>query len=201
MLVGNVVAIAQTNLKRMLAYSSIAHAGYILMAFVPFGDAAIRANSIASALFYLAVYALGSLGAWAVVIGMEKEDNAGTEINDLAGLGKRYPLTAATMTVFMLSFTGIPLTLGFWGKFYLFRTAIEGGFISLAVIGLLTSLVSAFYYLRVVVKMYFQEGDSKYHWNFWTAAVAVFSALVIVVLSFIPGSMFDFAVKALLTGS
>ena len=201
MLVGNVVAVAQTNLKRMLAYSSIAHAGYILMAFVPFGDAAIRANSIASALFYLMVYALGSLGAWAVVIGMEKEDNKGTEINDLAGLGKRSPLTAAVMTVFMLSFTGIPLTLGFWGKFYLFRTAIEGGFVSLAVIGLLTSLVSAFYYLRVVVKMYFSEGSSDFHWNFWTSCVAVFSALAIVVLSFIPGSLFDLAVKALLTGS
>ncbi len=201
MLVGNVVAVAQTNLKRMLAYSSIAHAGYILMAFVPFGDAAIRANSIASALFYLMVYALGSLGAWAVVIGMEKEDNTGTEISDLAGLGKRSPLTAAAMTVFMLSFTGIPLTLGFWGKFYLFRTAIEGGFVSLAVIGLLTSLVSAFYYLRVVVKMYFNEGSSDFHWNFWTSAVAIFSALAIVVLSFIPGSLFDLAVKALLTGS
>ncbi len=201
MLVGNVVAIAQTNLKRMLAYSSIAHAGYILMAFVPFGDAAIRANSIASALFYLMVYALGSLGAWAVVINMEKEDNVGTEINDLAGLGKRSPLTAAAMTVFMLSFTGIPLTLGFWGKFYLFRTAIEGGFVSLAVIGLLTSLVSAFYYLRVVVKMYFNEGSSEFHWSFWTSCVAIFSALAIVVLSFIPGSLFDLAVKALLTGS
>jgi NADH-quinone oxidoreductase subunit N len=201
MLVGNVVAVAQTNLKRMLAYSSIAHAGYILMAFVPFGDTAIRANSIASALFYLMVYALGSLGAWAVVIGMEKEGNQGTEINDLAGLGKRSPLTAAAMTVFMLSFTGIPLTLGFWGKFYLFRTAIEGGFVSLAVIGLLTSLVSAFYYLRVVVKMYFQEGNSEFHWNFWTACVAIFCALTIVVLSFIPGSLFDLAVKALLTGS
>ena len=86
----------------MLAYSSIAHAGYILMAFVPFGDAAIRANSIASALFYLTVYALGSLGAWAVVIGMEKEDNQGTDLSDLAGLAKRSPLTAAAMTVFML---------------------------------------------------------------------------------------------------
>ena len=201
MVVGNVVAVAQSNLKRMLAYSSIAHAGYILMAFVPFGDAAIRANSIASALFYLMVYALGSLGAWAVVIGMEKEDNQGTEINDLAGLGKRSPLTAAAMTVFMLSFTGIPLTLGFWGKFYLFRTSIEGGFISLAVIGLLTSLVSAFYYLRVVVKMYFQEGNSEFHWNFWTSCVAIFCALALVVFSFMPGSLFDLAVKALLTGS
>ena len=200
MLVGNVVAVAQTNLKRMLAYSSIAHAGYLLMAFVPFGDAVTRSNSAASALFYLAAYALGSLGAWAVVIGLEKEDNQGTELTDLAGLGKRSPLIAAAMTVFMLSFAGIPLTMGFWGKFYLFRTAIEGGFIGLAVIGLLTSLVSAFYYLRVVVNMYFKEGEPHFHYNFWTAAVAFFCALVILVVSFVPGELFTLAVNSMLTG-
>ncbi|KAF0110033.1 MAG: NADH-quinone oxidoreductase subunit N [Chloroflexi bacterium] len=201
MVVGNVVAIAQTNLKRMLAYSSIAHAGYLLMAFVPFGDAVTRSNSVASALFYLTVYALASLGAWAVLIGMEGEDNQGTEISDLAGLGKTSPLSAAAMTVFMLSFTGIPLTLGFWGKFYLFRTAIEGGFVTLAVIGLITSLASAFYYLRVVVKMYFQEGQPEFHWNFWTSSVAIFTALALVVFSFMPGSLFDLALRSMLTGS
>jgi NADH-quinone oxidoreductase subunit N len=201
MLVGNVVAVAQTNLKRMLAYSSIAHAGYLLMAFVPFGEAATRANSVASALFYLLVYALGSMGAWAVLISLEGEDLKGNEINDLAGLGKRAPLAAAAMTVFMLSFTGIPLTLGFWGKFYLFRTAIEGGFISLAVVGLLTSLVSAFYYLRVVVKMYFTEGQPTVQTNLWTSAVAIVTALALVVLSFIPGPIYDLAVRSLLTGS
>lgn len=201
MLVGNVVAIAQTNLKRMLAYSSIAHAGYLLMAFVPFGDAATRSNSIASALFYLFVYALGSLGAWAVLISLEGEDQKGNQLEDLAGLGKRAPLVAAAMTVFMLSFTGIPLTLGFWGKFYLFRTAIEGGFISLAVIGLLTSLVSAFYYLRVVVKMYFTEGQPEVQTNFWTSAVAIVTALALVALSFVPGPVYDLAVRSLLTGS
>ena len=201
MLVGNVVAITQTNLKRMLAYSSIAHAGYLLMAFVPFGDAATRTNSIAAALFYLMIYAVASLGAWSVVISMEKNDNQGTEINDLAGLGKRAPLLAAAMTVFMLSFTGIPLTLGFWGKFYLFRTAIEGGFIGLAVIGLLTSLASAFYYLRVVVKMYFQEGTPEIHWNFWTSAIAIFAAMVLVVFSFLPGNLLNLAVKSLLIGT
>ena len=200
MLVGNVVAIAQSNLKRMLAYSSIAHAGYLLMAFVPFGDAAVRANSVASALFYLMVYALASMGAWAVLISLEGDNNKGIEINDLAGLGKRSPLSAVAMTVFMLSFTGIPLTLGFWGKFYLFRTAIEGGFVGLAVIGLLTSLVSAFYYLRVVVKMYFQEGQPEFHWNFWTSSVAIFAALVLVMLSFIPGTLFDLAANSLLIG-
>jgi NADH-quinone oxidoreductase subunit N len=200
MIAGNVVAIVQTNLKRMLAYSSIAHAGYLLMAFVPFGDAAVRQNSIASALFYLLAYALASLGAWAVLIGLEGDKYAGNHLDDLAGLGKRSPLSAAAMTVFMLSFTGIPLTLGFWGKFYLFRTAIEGGFIGLAVIGLLTSLVSAFYYLRVVVRMYFAEGTATFHWNFWTSAVAIFAALALLVFSFVPGWFFDLAVQATLTG-
>lgn len=200
MIGGNVVAIVQTNLKRMLAYSSIAHAGYLLMAFVPFGDAAVRQNSIASALFYLLAYALASLGAWAVLIGLEGDKYAGNYLDDLAGLGKRSPLSAAAMTVFMLSFTGIPLTLGFWGKFYLFRTAIEGDFIGLAIIGLLTSLVSAFYYLRVVVRMYFAEGTATFHWNFWTSAVAIFAALALLVFSFVPGWFFDLAAQATLIG-
>ena len=200
MIVGNVVAISQTNLKRMLAYSSIAHAGYMLMAFVPFGDAVTRQNSIAAALFYLLAYGLASLGAWAVLIGLEGEKYSGNTLDDLAGLGKKSPISAALMTVFMLSFTGIPLTLGFWGKFYLFRTAIEGGFIGLAVIGLLTSLVSAFYYLRVVVKMYFTEGETTFHWNFWTSAVAIFAGLALLVFSFVPGWFFELAAKATLIG-
>jgi NADH-quinone oxidoreductase subunit N len=149
-------------------------------------------------LFYLLAYALASLGAWAVLIGLEGDKYAGNDLNDLAGLGKKSPLSAIAMTVFMLSFTGIPLTLGFWGKFYLFRTAIEGGFIGLAVIGLLTSLVSAFYYLRVVVKMYFTEGEASFHWNYWTSAVAIFAALAILVFSFVPGWFFDLAAKAIM---
>jgi len=200
MIVGNVVAISQVNLKRMLAYSSIAHAGYLLMAFVPFGDALTRQNSIAAALFYLLAYGLASLGAWAVLIGLEGSKYTGNTLDDLAGLSKKSPLSAAVMTIFMLSFTGIPLTLGFWGKFYLFRTAIEGGFIGLAVIGLLTSLVSAFYYLRVVVKMYFAEGETSFHWNIWTSAVAIFTALALLVFSFVPGWFLDLAARATLAG-
>jgi len=201
MIVGNVVAVAQTNLKRMLAYSSIAHAGYILMAFVGFGDAAVRQNSIASALFYLAAYAFTSLGAWAVLVAVEKNDGSGNEINDLAGLGKSAPWLAASMAVFILSFTGIPLTLGFWGKFYLFRTALEGGFIWLAIIGLLTSLVSAFYYLRVVVKMYFQDGDAAAHNGRLVILVAVILALIVVGLAFVPGLLFNFAGSGIIAGT
>ena len=193
MFVGNVVAVAQKNLKRMLAYSSIAHAGYLLMAFVAFGNPQVNPDSVASALFYLVAYAVTSLGAWAVLIGVEREDGSGTEIEDLAGLGKRLPWLAAAMTVFMLSFTGIPLTLGFWGKFYLFRTAIQGGYIGLAVIGLLTSLVSAFYYLRVIVKMYFQEGEAVIEKSKLVVVIAVICALLAVGLAFIPGLLFGLA--------
>jgi NADH-quinone oxidoreductase subunit N len=201
MLVGNIVAVAQTNLKRMLAYSSIAHAGYILMAFVSFGNEAVRLNSTASALFYLAAYAMASLGAWAVLEAVEKKDGSGTAINDLAGLGKSSPVMAAAMSVFMLSFTGLPLTLGFWGKFYLFRTAIEGGYIWLAVIGLLTSLVSAFYYLRVIIKMYFQEGGAVATRGRLTVVVAVVTALILIVVAVVPGWLFNLATAGLIAGS
>jgi NADH-quinone oxidoreductase subunit N len=200
MIVGNFTALAQKNLKRMLAYSSIAHAGYILMAFVAFGNEAVRADSIASALFYLAAYAATSIGAWAVLIAVEREDASRNEIEHLAGLGKTAPLLAAAMTVFMLSFTGIPVTLGFWGKFYLFRTAIQGGNIILAVIGLLTSLVSAYYYLRVVVKMYFQEGDVKVSQKGWSLVVAVVAALIVLGLAFIPELLYKFAASSLIIG-
>jgi len=200
MIVGNFTALAQKNLKRMLAYSSIAHAGYILMAFVAFGNEAVRADSIASALFYLAAYAATSIGAWAVLIAVEREDASRNEIVHLAGLGKAAPLLAAAMTVFMLSFTGIPVTLGFWGKFYLFRTAIQGGNTILAVIGLLTSLVSAYYYLRVIVTMYFQEGEVKVTQKGWTAIVAIIAALIVLGLAFIPGLLFRFAGSGLIIG-
>jgi len=198
MVVGNVVAIAQNNLKRMLAYSSIANAGYLLMALVTYGNDAVRADSLASMLFYLLAYALASLGVWAVITMMERQELKGTDFIDLAGLGKRSPLVAAALAVLMLSFTGVPLTLGFWGKFYLFRTAIQGGFIWLAVIGLLTSLVSAYYYLRVVVMMFFREGEPDLKYNFWGGMVLFFSTLCILVLSFFPGTMFGLASQALL---
>ncbi len=198
MFVGNIVAIAQTNIKRMLAYSSIAHAGYILMALVAFGNPAVAGDSVASALFYLVAYAVTSFGAWSVVMALEKPDARGLEINDFAGLGRRKPLLAAAMTVFMLSFTGMPPTLGLVGKFFLFRTAIEGGFIWLAVIGVLTSLISAYYYLRVVVVMYMREGESQAEGEPWLNFTTVVMALATVVLSFIPMALFSWASGAVL---
>jgi NADH-quinone oxidoreductase subunit N len=193
MVVGNVVAISQTNIKRMLAYSSIAHAGYILMALVAYGIPKVSQDAIASALFYLVTYAITSFGSWAVVIALEKAEGKGLEIADFAGLGRRRPVMAAAMTIFMLSLTGMPPTLGLVGKFYLFRTAIEGGFIGLAVIGVLTSLVSAYYYLRVVVTMYMQPGEPETSREPWLDLTWAAAALGTVVLSFLPVALFAWA--------
>lgn len=200
MFVGNVVAIAQTNIKRMLAYSSIAHAGYILMAFVAFGDPATRGDAVASALFYLVTYALTSYGAWSAVIALERQDGQGLEISDFAGLGRKRPLLAAAMTVFMLSLTGMPPTLGLVGKFYLFRTVIEAGQVWLAIIGVLTSLISAYYYLRVVVVMYMREGAPETTREPWLDFTWAVSAIATVVLSFLPMTLFAWASGAGLMG-
>jgi NADH-quinone oxidoreductase subunit N len=198
MLVGNVLAISQTNIKRLLAYSSIAHAGYILMAFVTFGNPKVAPDAVASALFYLATYAITSFGTWAVVIALEKPEGKGLEISDFAGLGRRRPLLAAAMTVFMLSLTGMPPTLGLVGKFYLFRTVIEGGFIGLAIIGVLTSLISAYYYLRVVVMMYMHAGDPETEQEPWLDLTWGLAALATVLLSFLPMALFAWASGAVL---
>ncbi len=193
MVAGNLLAISQNNIKRLLAYSSIAHAGYILMAFVSFGNPKVAPDAVASALFYLVTYAITSFGAWSVVIALEKQDGKGLEINDYAGLGKRKPLLAAAMTVFMLSLIGMPPTLGLIGKFYLFRTAIQGGFIGLAVIGVLTSLISAYYYLRVVVVMWMRDGEAEFTSEPWLDLTWGLTALATVVLSFLPAALFAWA--------
>ncbi len=198
MIVGNLIAVAQTNIKRLLAYSSIAHAGYILMAFVPYGQPKVVPVSIAAGLFYLVSYALTNFGAWAVVIALEKTEGKGLEISDYAGLGRKYPALAAAMTVFMLSLTGIPPTLGFVGKFYLFRAVINGQFYLLAVIGVLTTLISAYYYLRVVVTMYMREGDPETTSEAWLNITWVVSAVLTVVVSLVPAPLFDWASQAVL---
>ncbi len=128
MIAGNLIAIAQSNIKRLLAYSSIANAGFILMAFVPFGQAKVVAISVAAGLFYLASYIVANFGAWAVVIALENAEGKGLEIADYAGLARKYPALSAAMAIFMLSLIGVPPTLGFVGKFYLFRAVIAGQF-------------------------------------------------------------------------
>ncbi len=198
MITGNILAISQTDIKRMLAYSSIAHAGYILMAFVPYGNPEVAPVSIAAGLFYLVAYALTSFGAWAVVITLEQKEGKGLAISDYAGLGRKYPALAAAMTIFMLSLTGFPPTLGLVGKFYLFRAVMAGGYISLAIIGVLTSLISAYYYLRVVVTMYMQEGEPVTEREFWLGFATAGTALVIVIVSLVPQSLFTWASEAVL---
>ncbi|HUM25113.1 MAG TPA: NADH-quinone oxidoreductase subunit N [Anaerolineales bacterium] len=197
MVVGNLTALSQTNIKRLLAYSSIAHAGYILMAFVPYGNSEVSVVSIAAGLFYLVTYALTNFGAWAVVITLEKSEGKGLEINDYAGLAKKYPALAAAMTVFMLSFIGFPPTLGMVGKFYLFRAAVAGGYNGLAIIGVVTSLVSAYYYLRVVVTMYMREGDPTIEREPLLSITTAVTAIATVVLSFVPQFLFLLSSTAL----
>jgi NADH-quinone oxidoreductase subunit N len=198
MFLGNVVAIAQSNIKRLLAYSSIAHAGYILMALVPYGNSAVSSETVSAALFYLVAYALTSFGAWAVVIAVEKAEGQGLALDDYAGLARKYPLLAASMAVFMLSFTGIPPTLGFMGKFYLFRTVIQGGYLGLALIGVFTSLISAYYYLRVIVIMYMREGEPVARKEFWVQFTAAATAVLVIALSLAAGPLLNLASKAVL---
>jgi len=158
---GNIAAISQTNIKRMLAYSSIAHAGYIFMALPAAATPEVAPEAVRAALFYLVTYAITNLGAWGVVLAMEKAEGSGLTIEDYSGLGKKRPALALAMALFMLSLTGIPPTVGFMGKFYLFRAVIDANLIWLALVGVVTSLISAYYYLRVIVVMYMRDGEPE----------------------------------------
>jgi NADH-quinone oxidoreductase subunit N len=198
MILGNLVAISQSNIKRMLAYSSIAHAGYILMAFVPYGNPDVASVSVAAGLFYLVAYAITNFGTWGVVIALERAEGRGLEIRDYAGLGRKYPALAAAMTIFMLSLIGLPPTIGLVGKFYLFRAVMAGGFTGLAIIGVLTSLISAYYYLRVVVTMYMQEGDPERSRESFLDLTTAFTAIVTVLVSLVPQYLFAWASSAVL---
>lgn len=198
MFAGNLIAIVQDNIKRMLAYSSIAHAGYIMMAVVAFGQEFVSKDAVASSLFYLLAYAVTNFGAWSVVIALERAEGKGLQLEDYYGLGKKYPVLAAAMLVFMLSFIGVPPTIGFMGKFYLFRTVLEGGYTWLAVIGVLTSILSAYYYLRVVVNMYMREGDPEIAPDRLVQLVSIVGALAVVLLSVFATPLFRWASQAVL---
>jgi NADH-quinone oxidoreductase subunit N len=152
MTIGNFAALRQSNVKRMLAYSSIAHAGYVLVALT-----SRSANGAAAVMFYLGAYALMNIGAFAVVGHLSGKGERYQEIEDFGGLAQKQPLTAAMLTIFLLSLIGVPLTGGFFGKFYIFKAAIESHLVWLTVLGLLNSAVAAYYYLRVLVMMYFRE--------------------------------------------
>ena len=152
MTIGNVVAIAQTNIKRMLAYSSIAHAGYLLIALV-----AANNMGVSGTLFYLLAYIFMNIGAFAIVIVLSQKGDEFIQINDYAGLGYKRPLLAIAMTLFMFSMAGIPPMAGFVGKFYIFSAAMKSGYVGLAVIGVINSVISVYYYLRITVIMYMKE--------------------------------------------
>ncbi len=152
MTAGNIAALTQTNVKRMLAYSSIAHAGYILI-----GVVAGTARGVSATLIYLFIYLFMQLGAFTVIAVLRRRDVAGEELKDFSGLSFRNPMAAFAMLLFMLSLGGIPPTAGFFGKFWLFSAAIESGYVWLAVIGVLNSAISLYYYVRIVVFMYLQS--------------------------------------------
>jgi len=152
MTLGNIGALVQNNIKRLLAYSSIAHAGYLLVAF-----AALPHDGIPSAMFYTASYAAMNVGAFAVVSHFGSAGERYVTLEDYAGLGRRSPLLAAALTIFLLSLIGIPLTGGFFAKFYVFTAALEANLVGLTIIGVLNSAVAAYYYLRIIVVMYMRE--------------------------------------------
>ena len=183
MTVGNVTAVAQRSVKRMLAYSSIAHAGYALIGLVT-----ATKEGGAALLFYLAVYGLMTFGAFTVLIACARRGETVEEYADLAGLGFRHPVLGAAMTVFMLSLAGFPPLAGFVGKFYLFSAAVSAGYVGLVVIAVLNSLVSVYFYLGVVVQMYMAEGvrpleaPSAQPWVFATIVIAALGTVLIGVL-------------------
>ena len=160
MTVGNVVAIVQNNVKRMLAYSSIAHAGYALVGFIAAGaapDPDGRNAAIAAVIFYLLTYALMNLGAFAVVQLMARSGDRRTEVDDYNGIGFQSPVLAFSLTLFLLSLLGMPLTAGFIGKIMVFRAALDQGYYVLIVIAVLNTAISAYYYLRLIIVMFFRE--------------------------------------------
>lgn len=193
---GNLAAIAQSNIKRMLAYSSIAHAGYILMALPAAAKAGVAQDAVSAALFYLLAYAITNLGAWAVVLTLERTEGHGLAIEDYAGLGARRPGLALAMVVFMLSLTGLPPTVGFIGKFFVFRAAIEADLIWLAIVGVITSLISAYYYLRVVIYMYMRPGEPETRSEGWLNTMVGLTALGTFVFGVIPGPLLNLAERA-----
>jgi NADH-quinone oxidoreductase subunit N len=191
MTVGNVAALTQTNIKRMLAYSSIAHAGYMLI-----GVVAGTTRGVTAALVYMMVYAFMQLGAFAVVVMLRRRDIIGDQLKDLTGLSATHPAAAAAMLLFMLSLGGIPPTAGFMGKLWVFGAAIDAGYIWLAVIGVINSALSLYYYVRVVVFLWITapEGEpAAIPISPAIAAVLVVTVLGTLVFGVYPHALFEFA--------
>ena len=197
MTVGNVVAIAQNNVKRMLAYSSIAHAGYALVGFIAAGAAAdmeLRNAAIAAVIFYLLTYAVMNLGAFAVVQLIARIGDRRTEVEDYNGIGFQAPWLAFALSLFLLSLLGMPLTAGFIGKVMVFRAALDQGYYLLVVVGVLNTAVSAYYYLRLIIVMFFRERTTA--WDAPRVPASIGVALVLTVLGVLylglfPGRVID----------
>jgi NADH-quinone oxidoreductase subunit N len=164
MSVGNIVAIVQNNVKRMLAYSSIAHAGYALVGFIAAGASVgtERDNALASVAFYMLTYAVMNLGAFAIVTLIARNNDRRTEVEDYNGIGFRAPALAFTLSLFLLSLLGLPLTAGFMGKVMVFRAALNAGFYVLVIIAVLNTAISAYYYLRLIIVMFFRERTTEW---------------------------------------
>jgi NADH-quinone oxidoreductase subunit N len=198
MIVGAVLGLTQTDLKRMLAYSSIAHAGFLLTGVIGLG--AGDGSGLAATMFYLLTYGLTTIGAFAVLTLVRDGDGEATHLSQWAGLASRSPLTAAVMTLFLLALAGIPLTAGFTAKFAVFRAAIEQGAWPLVLVALLTSAVAAFFYLRVIVLMYFSppaaDGPTVGVPGLPTIVVLAITATLTLALGIVPGSVLDLAERA-----
>ncbi len=199
MVVGNLVALYQTNIKRMLAYSSIAHAGYVLVGLsAVLADAKFNSDVLSAPLFYLFAYSLITLGAFTVASSIASSQDDKAELSNYVGLSKRSPFLAFTMSIFMLALTGIPPTVGFAGKFYLFREALDKNLYSLVIVGVLMSAISAYYYLRVIVSMYFIKEQDSFAQVFskqksWILGfVVLFCVVSTLYFGLLPSSYFQF---------
>jgi NADH-quinone oxidoreductase subunit N len=195
MVVGAVLAVTQTDIKRLLAYSSIANAGFILCGVVGLGPA-----GISSTLFYLAAYGFMTIGAFAVVMLVRDAGGEATHLARWAGLGRRSPLIAGVFTFFLLAFAGIPLTSGFMSKFWVFSAALDGGVVSVVIVGVIASMVLAFPYLRVIVLMYLSEpvpdGPTVSVPGVFTSASLTLGVVATLVLGVLPGPLLDLANRA-----
>jgi len=194
MSLGNIVAIAQSNIKRMLAYSSIAHAGYMLIGIISANEI-----GIASLLFYLIIYSFMNLGAFAVAILVGRKGDKFLSINDYAGLSSKYPVLALIMSIFLLSLAGIPPMGGFVAKFYIFSAAVKSGYIPLVIIAVLNSVISLVYYLRVIVAMYSQKPEKEYSpivYNPSIIACLIISLIGTLYLGLFPSGLMHYASKA-----
>ncbi len=190
MAVGNIIAISQTNIKRMLAYSSIAHAGYAMIGLIAGGS-----EGVASMMNYLFIYAFMNIGAFAIVIMLRSEGFRGEAITDYEGLAKSHPMASALMLIFMFSLTGIPPTAGFVGKFYLFLSAVNAGYTWLAVVAVIFSAISAYFYLRIVMYMYMREPkyEVKLSTSASTGVALVVTVLAVLVIGVLPQGVIEMA--------